>query len=63
MEHERWEAPLWMAGWTSGARNDDLKVHDNLVPYDELDQGTKNYDLEQVKKAVEYRALNTGAQK
>ena len=57
MEHERWEAPYWMAGWTSGARNDDLKVHDNLIPYDELNQDTKNYDLEQVKQAVKYRAL------
>lgn len=57
MEHERWEAPLWMAGWTSGTRNDDLKVHDNLVPYDELNQDTKNYDLEQVKKALVYRNM------
>jgi hypothetical protein len=55
MEHERWAAPLWMAGWTAGERNDELKIHPNLVPYDELDEGTRKYDLEQVKMAAAYR--------
>lgn len=48
MEHERWAAPLWMAGWTSGPRNDDLKIHPNLVPYDALDEETRKYDRDQV---------------
>jgi len=55
MEHERWAAPLWMAGWTAGERNDELKIHPNLVPYDELDEGTRKYDLEQVRMAAAYR--------
>lgn len=55
MEHERWAAPLWMAGWIAGERNDVLGLHPNLVPYDELDEGTRNYDLEQVKMAASYR--------
>ena len=55
MEHERWAAPLWMAGWTAGERNDELKIHPNLVPYEKLDEGTKEYDLEQVRMAAAYR--------
>ena len=54
MEHERWAAPLWLANWEAGPRNDARRIHNNLVPYDELDQGTKDYDTEQVKAAVQY---------
>lgn len=54
MEHERWAAPLWMAGWTAGIRDDSRRTHDNLVPYDKLDEGTRNYDLDQVKMAADY---------
>jgi hypothetical protein len=54
MEHERWAAPYWMAGWTFGERKDELKQHNNLVPYDELDQGTKDYDVQQVRSAAQY---------
>jgi hypothetical protein len=54
MEHERWAAPLWMAGWTAGIRDDSRRIHDNLVSYDELNDGTKKYDREQVKMAASY---------
>jgi len=54
MEHERWAAPLWLANWESGPRNDARRIHNNLVPYDELDQNSKDYDTEQVKAAVQY---------
>ena len=54
MEHERWAAPLWLANWEAGPRDDARRIHNNLVPYDELDQGTKDYDTEQVKAAVQY---------
>ena len=54
MEHERWAAPLWMAGWVAGERDDALRKHPNLVPYDELDEGTRNYDLEQVRMSAAY---------
>jgi hypothetical protein len=57
MEHERWAAPLWMAGWTAGKRNDELKIHPNLVPYEELDEGTQKYDIEQVKMAAAYFSI------
>jgi hypothetical protein len=44
IEHERWAAHLWLAGWKHGPRDDSQKLHDNLVPYDELDEETKDYD-------------------
>jgi hypothetical protein len=60
MEHERWAAPLWMSGWKQGSNDngetDNLRrLHPNLVPYDELDQETKNYDIKQVRSAAQYR--------
>jgi hypothetical protein len=58
MEHERWAAPLAIAGWIPGSRNDDLRTHPNLVPYDELDQGTKDYDIEQVMAVPLYLGLD-----
>ena len=54
MEHERWAAPLWLANWEAGPRDDARRIHHNLVPFDELDQRTKDYDTEQVKAAVQY---------
>ncbi|MDP4584623.1 MAG: RyR domain-containing protein, partial [Verrucomicrobiales bacterium] len=57
MEHERWAAPLRMAGWKPGPRDDARRIHNNLVPYDELDQGTKDYDIEQVRAVPMYLGL------
>ena len=54
MEHERWAAPLWMSGYKPGKRNDAARTHPDLVPYDELNQSTKDYDTEQVKQAAGY---------
>jgi hypothetical protein len=54
MEHERWCAPLWLSGWQCGSRDDARRTHNNLVPYDELDEATKDYDRSQVRKAAEY---------
>jgi hypothetical protein len=56
MEHERWAAPYWMAGWTLGERKDELKQHNNLVPYDYLDEDTKNYDIKQARSAAQYHS-------
>ena len=54
MEHQRWAASLWLANWEAGPRDDARRIHNNLVPFDELDQDTKDYDTEQVKAAVQY---------
>lgn len=55
MEHERWAACRWMAAWTVGERNEGFGIHPNLVPYDELDEGTRIYDLKLVEMAASYR--------
>ena len=45
MEHNRWMATLKMMGWSYGSeRDDERKVHNNLVPYDELDADAKSFD-------------------
>ena len=54
MEHERWAAPKWLANWEAGPRDDARRIHNNLISFDELDQGTKDYDTEQVEAAVQY---------
>jgi hypothetical protein len=52
VEHERWCAVKWLGGWRLGERCDERKVHNNLVAFDELDEATKDFDLQQVKGAV-----------
>ena len=54
MEHERWMAPHWLRNWESGERNDEARVHNNLVAYDELDKDTQDYDTDQVRAAAGY---------
>ena len=45
-EHIRWCAERVAAGWRYGeARSDPALVHPNLVPWNELDDGTKAYDV------------------
>jgi hypothetical protein len=43
--HDVWAASRIADGWTYGAtRNDALKQHPCLVPYDELPESEKEYD-------------------
>lgn len=43
--HDTWAAERMRQGWTWGAqRNDELKHHPCLVPYDELPEEEKVYD-------------------
>jgi voltage-gated potassium channel Kch len=44
VEHDRWCAHLWLAGWMAGPREDSRKIHNNLIPYDGLSDGTKEFD-------------------
>jgi TrkA-N domain/RyR domain len=44
-EHERWAAQRVRDGWTYGRHRDDArKLHDELKPYDELDEQTRDKD-------------------
>lgn len=43
--HEVWAEARMAEGWTYGPqRNDDLKTHPGLVPYEELPEGEREYD-------------------
>lgn len=43
--HEVWAATRIQQGWTYGEqRNDELKTHPCLVPYEELPEEEKEYD-------------------
>lgn len=44
LEHERWMMERWVSGWRHGARDNDTRRHPNLVPFDELDEQTRNLD-------------------
>jgi hypothetical protein len=43
--HDNWAAMRMKEGWTWGpVRDDKMKKHPDLVPYDELSQSEKQYD-------------------
>ncbi len=42
--HEVWAAGRIADGWTRGPRNDELKQHPCLVPYENLSEEEKDYD-------------------
>mgnify|MGYP003296719653 CR=1 FL=1 len=42
--HEVWAAGRIADGWPRGPRNDDLKQHPCLVPYEKLSEEEKDYD-------------------
>jgi len=49
MEHRRWNADHLLNGWVQGQpRDDDRKIHDNLVPWDQLTEEARDKDREQV---------------
>jgi hypothetical protein len=49
IEHRRWMAERFLDGWQYGAtRNDQQKLHPNLVPWEELDESTREYDRKPV---------------
>jgi voltage-gated potassium channel Kch len=51
MEHDRWCAELSLMGYVyaEGNRDDVAKTHPNLVSWDALDDGTKDFDRGQIK--------------
>ena len=45
IEHRRWMAERFLDGWQYGAtRNDQQKLHPDLVLWEELDESTRDYD-------------------
>jgi hypothetical protein len=60
-EHDRWIAERLMAGWRPAAqgeaRNNDLMVHDKLVPWEALGESDKANDVVQVRAAMDVARL------
>jgi hypothetical protein len=53
MEHRRWWAERSLDGWKFAKnRNDSLKEHPNMVPYDQLDSASKDNDRNNVRKML-----------
>jgi len=53
-EHERWSAERERSGWRYSARRDDsIKVYSDLVPYQDLDEPTKDKDRQAVAAVIE----------
>lgn len=48
-EHERWLTERRAAGWTYGDRNDELRTHPFIVPYDDLSEDQKELDRRPVR--------------
>jgi hypothetical protein len=49
MEHRRWNAERWLAGWRYGTpSNKARRINENLVPWDDLPDSIKKYDRETV---------------
>ena len=54
LEHVRYMADRFLDGWTYGRKRDDArKKHPALVPYDELDEDTKEIDRSTVRALPE----------
>jgi hypothetical protein len=53
IEHNRWWAERALDGWQySQNRDDSLRRHHNMLPYDDLDQETKDNDKKNVRKML-----------
>jgi hypothetical protein len=51
--HDHWARKRIDEGWRYGAtRNDERKEHPDLVPYDQLSEGEKEYDRKTVVEAL-----------
>jgi hypothetical protein len=51
--HDHWAQKRFQEGWRHGpVRNDDLKQHPDLVPYDELSEPEKEYDRKTVTETL-----------
>jgi hypothetical protein len=57
MEHRRWSADRFLAGWTLGPRDDIRKTRPNLVPWEQLDEDGREKNRQQVRALPAVLAL------
>lgn len=58
--HEVWAQSRVSQGWKYGKkRNDDLKTHPSLIPYEELSEQEKQYDRDTALSALKF-IINEG---
>lgn len=51
--HEIWAENRYAEGWRYGEqRNDELKLHPDMIPYSQLPEGEKEYDREMAMKTI-----------
>lgn len=61
-EHRRWMADLLMAGWSYGPQYDwAQRRHNNLVPYEDLDEATRAFDRAVVRQLLVLAGTSSGS--
>jgi hypothetical protein len=49
MEHRRWSGERLLRGWRAGERDDERRLHPDLKPFEELDEGEQEKDRDAVR--------------
>jgi len=57
MEHRRWSAERVPRGWRLGSRDDDRRLHPDLMPFDALGASTPETDRDAARVIPEVLAL------
>lgn len=50
LEHGRWNIERLKGGWKLGPRDPNLKLSPSLIPWEQLDEATKDYDIRAVEQ-------------
>ncbi len=60
LEHARWAAYYRMTGWVfAPERDDNAKLHPDLVDYEQLDESIKDYDRDAVRNVARFLPLSS----
>jgi hypothetical protein len=54
IEHSRWVGERISMGWRFGKRNDEFKIHNNIVAWDKIDEDTRKYDYGVIESMVNH---------
>ncbi len=59
-EHNRWWTERILAGWIPGERDNAKFIHNNMVPFDELDAETADIDKINIAAMARHGFLKAG---